>query len=395
MTQPQVRFVMAASLLFSALAGCADRKVTAGSPEPISVRVHDVTLSAFSSQPRYAATTAPETKVDLVFRTPGLVVAVYRVNGRALEPGDKVAKGAILAQLRTIEYRSRVEASDAQLANANAGQDAAAATVREAQAALTQSTEDLERGEALYKVQALTKSDLDGLQARHDAAQARLSAAQANAVSNAARVKAQAAVGDESRVPLSDTVIRAPFDGVIVARRIEAGSSVAAGTPAYTLADMRTIKLTFGVGDGFVSQFRPNVPIQATLDAIPGRKFDGRVIAVAPEADPVNRVFEVTAQLPNPGGAILGGMVASVTTGKSVKSDRLSVPLRAVRRASDSANEFAVLVVKDGKAWQRRVTLGPVDASSVAIESGLQPGDRVISDASARINDGDPVTVLQ
>ncbi len=379
----------------SIISGCAQHKAAASAPEPVSVRVQEVKLTSFSAEQRFAATTSPQTQIDLAFRSGGLVTFIYKVNGRALEPGDRVTAGTVLARLRTLEYAARVNATNAQLANAKAGSDSAQASISEAQAAFSQASEDLERGQALFQVQAMTKSDLDGLRARRDVAEARLTGARAAAMAAESRVQAQTAASVESQVPLSDTVIRSPFDGVIVARRVEEGSSVAPGTLAYALADMHTIKLTFGVGDSAVSALKPGLPVEASLEALGGMRFNGKVLAISPVSDPSNRTFEVTAQLPNEKGLLRAGMVASVTLGNAVNTEQLSVPLRAIRRGSDVSTDFAVLVVRDGRALLRHVKLGQAAGSMVAVTSGLTAGELVIEDASARVDDGDPVTVLR
>jgi RND family efflux transporter MFP subunit len=383
--------VLAALPLVFMSAACSEKKVAASTRERIPVRVYRVSWAQFTNEQRYAATTEPATQLDLAFQTAGVVTSIYRTGGRALEPGDRVPAGAVLAQLRVAEYQARSQQADAQLADAQAGRVAADASVREAQAAMTQAQSDLERSNALFEVAAMTRADLDAVRARHDAAEARLAAARTNIESFDARINAAAASRNESRVPLSDTTIRATFPAVVVARKVEQGGSVVSGTVAYTLADLRSVKLTFGVTDRALAQFAAGTKIRVDIDALPGGNFSGRVLAIAPEADPSDRLFRATAAVENSAGSLKAGMVASVTRTVADETRELGVPLRSIRRLSDEGGDFGVLVIHNETAQIRKVTLGPTLGAMIAVRSGLEAGDLVAEDAGTQVRPGDPV----
>ena len=388
-------WMVAAMPLFFWNTGCGTGKAAAPTRDPLAVRAYKVDWREFADERRYAAITEPQAQLDLAFRTAGVVTALYETGGRALEPGDRVPAGAVLAQLRVTEYQARSQAAEAQLADAQAGKAASDAGVLEAEAAFTQAKQDFERAQALYTVKALTRADLDAVRARHDAAGARLDAARRNVNSYSSRIESAAASRDESRVPLSDTTIGAPFAGVVVARSIERGSSVAAGAVAYTLADLRTIKLGFGIADTALGAFAPGTRVRVTVDALPGQIFNGQILAVSPAADRVNRLFRATAAVANGAGQLKAGMVASVTRSLPEKTLALAIPLRAIRRLSDRSDDFAALVIAGGTVQVRQVTLGPALGEVIAVRSGLQPGDLVAEDAGMRILPGDPVRVIR
>jgi multidrug efflux pump subunit AcrA (membrane-fusion protein) len=147
--------------------GCTSQSASAAANhEPVPVRVYRAEAINFTEERRYSATTEPIAQVDLAFRAAGVVTSLHLVNGRPLEPGDAVPAGAVLGQLRMTEYEAKVHSAEAQLADAQAGRASAAAQVREAQAAATQADADLKRAEALYKVEAMTRAELDGVRAR-------------------------------------------------------------------------------------------------------------------------------------------------------------------------------------------------------------------------------------
>jgi RND family efflux transporter MFP subunit len=374
---------------------CSEKKVSASTRERIPVRAYVVDWTQSADEQRYAAITEPETRLDLAFQAGGVVASIYRRSGRALEAGDTVPAGAVLAQLRITEYQARSREADAQWMSAQASKTAAEANEREARTGWLLAQEDLRRAQALFDARAMTKADMDAVRARHDGAEARLAAAQTNVTSSKGRIDAAAATRDGSRVPLSDTTIRAPFPAVIVARKIEQGSSVAPGTVAYTLADLHSVKLSFGIADTALGQFAAGTKMRMRVDALPGPEFTGRVLAVAPEADPVNRLFRATVSVDNSSGLLKAGMVASVARDTPEQKRELTVPLRAIRRLDDQENNFAVLAIRNETAELQKVTLGAARGLGIAVLSGLKAGDLVVDDGGAKVNAGDLVTIVR
>ncbi len=374
--------------------GCSSQSVSAAAhQEPIPVRVYRAETIDFTEEQRYAATTEPMAQLDLAFRAAGAVTSLYLVEGRPLEPGDAVRAGAVLAQLRATEYEARVDSAEAQLADAQAARVSATAQVREAQAAATQADADLKRAEALYKAEAMTRAELDSVRARAESAQARLTAARSNVEGFDARIRAANAAREESRVPLGDTTLTVPFPAVVVARRVERGSSVTAGSIAYTLADLRQVKVSFGVPDVALRRFPVGSTIRMNVDALPGERYAGRVIGVAPAADTATRLFRVQALAANPGGQLKAGMVASVVLDTPVQRPILAVPLRAIRRLGEGES-FAVLTAEGGTLHSRAVTLGPTQGALIGISSGIESGELVVEDAGMRLNAGDRVRIV-
>ncbi len=365
----------------------------AANREPVPVRVYRAETIGFTEEQRYAATTEPMAQLDLAFRSGGAVAALYLVKGRPLEAGDAVPAGTVLAQLRATEYEARVHSAEAQLADAQAARASAAAQVREAQASATQADADLKRAQALYKAEAMTRAEFDRVRALADSAQARLTAAQTNIEGFDARIRAASAAREESRVPLADTTLTAPFPAVVVARRVELGSSVAAGAVAYTLADLRQVKVSFGVPDVALRRFPVGITIRVNVDALPGQRYAGRVIAVAPAADPATRLFRVQAVVANPAGFLKGGMVASIAVDTREQHPMPAVPLRAIRRLGEG-EQFAVLTAEGGALHSRAVTLGPTQGVLIGISSGIEAGDMVVEDAGMRLNAGDRVLIV-
>ena len=219
-------YLIAYSLGLSALlaAGCTTRHAAAQAGEPRkAVRLVTVQYANASESKKYSAIIAPDAQVELSFRVSGYVVDLKRGRAsdgrvRALEPGVLVTAGTPLGRLRRTEFQATV--------------DKAQSARHEAQAALTQAELDYARVEKLWEQESITKPAYDASKARLDMASAKLDEASAQL--------------REAQVALDDTELRAPFDGVLLDRKVEFGTLVAAGVPAFTVADLRMVKGRFG-----------------------------------------------------------------------------------------------------------------------------------------------------
>jgi multidrug efflux system membrane fusion protein len=309
---------------------------------------------------RYSGAIKADQSVDVAFRVSGIVEAITQVRGadgrlRAVQDGDPVRKGQVLARLRQAEYRDQVAETDAAL--------------RQAQA-------DYERASQLYENRSISKAEYDAAYARYTAGQARQS---------------------QAAIALGDATLRAPLDGVILRRSTEVGSLAGASAPAFSIADTRVVKVVFGVPDVVVARLRlgQTVPIQA--EALPGVSLEGRITRISPSADPNSRVFEVEAALPNPRGRLKVGMLATLLLGTDARDPALLVPLAAIVRPAGDTAGYAVYVIADSAAPTarlRRVRLGEVSGNLIAVREGLRTGEQVVVRGATIVTDGQPVQIL-
>src|SRR4029453_8340256 len=211
--------------------GCTGRDLNADARSPIAVRLVSVEASPRAGATVYSAVIAPNAQVDLTFRVSGYVVDIHRTPGpdgrtRALEPGATVAKGLVLARVRASCYQAAVDSARGAREESSAGVAAAEAGLAEAQAGLTQAESDVGRLSALWQQESVTKPVYDGAKARLDAARAKVDAAHAFITGAKQRASAAAAQAHEAEIALSDTELRAPFDGILLERRVEIGTLV-------------------------------------------------------------------------------------------------------------------------------------------------------------------------
>jgi RND family efflux transporter MFP subunit len=188
------------------------------------VKVQTVESGAGGASTRYSAAVLPAVQVDLAFKVTGYVDALAQVRlpdgtTRPIQEGDRVTPGMMLARIRSEDYSQRLAEAVANQADARAAELVAEA--------------DHKRTAFLAEQDAVSGSDLDNQRARKDSAVAR-------------RVGADAKVG-EARTALRDCVLASPIEGVVVKKRVEIGSFVSGGTVAFTVADVRTVKVVFAV----------------------------------------------------------------------------------------------------------------------------------------------------
>jgi multidrug efflux system membrane fusion protein len=330
---------------------------------------------------RYSASIEPFEQVSLAFKSSGYVDELLRKKGadgrlRALQAGDIVPTGTVLARVREADYRERVEQSKGKLA--------------EGDAAFKKARLDLDRAIALFAKDSLTKPDLDSAQASFDTAQARVAEAKADL-----ELAANA---------LRDCALVTPSSGVLLERKIELGSLVGVGTVGFTMGDVRSVKARFGIPDGVISSVVLGDTIGVTVDSVAGTTFSGRVTAVSPTADPHSRVFDVEVTIPNGQGQLRPGMIGTVAVGGAAEADSsnatqpLLLPLSAAVRSPGNANQYAVFVVERQGGVEiarlRRVELGDVMGNGVAVRTGLAAGDHVITTGATLLTDGDRIRVI-
>jgi RND family efflux transporter MFP subunit len=381
MTSIHVAVATTALFSISLSLGCSTHQKSAPSKSPIPVKVKPVTTTGEVALARYSGSLEPAARVDLAFRVGGYVEMLGQVPGeagkpRVIEEGDFVKRGTVLARIRSADYSQKVAT-----ANAGIGQARSEATLAEA---------DLERARKLFDSKTISKAELDSKLARAEYARANVAAASARA--------------GEAGVALEDTVLKAPMDGVILARDLEVGTLVSPGRTVLTVADIKTVKAQFAVPQALVEKLSLGSPLAVHVGAereskAPQASLDAKVTRIAPAADAKGRVFSVEAELPNPNASLRPGSVISVRIPEAtLSSASLSVPLSAVVRSPKDPRGFSVFVIDGeaprGKARLQQVQLGEVLGNAVTVESGLRLGQRVVTVGATLIHDGSDAAII-
>jgi RND family efflux transporter MFP subunit len=371
--------VMAVAAAGCAASGCAEVRGTEQPKAPRPVRAQAAVAAPAQEGVRYSATIEAFEQVQLAFKTSGYVEMLLRRSGadgrlRAAQPGDRVAKGTVLARVRDADYRERVNQGQARLV--------------EGDASLKKARLDLERAHTLFAADSLTKPELDAAQATFDGAEARQAA-----------TRADLRLAD---IALQDCALIAPAAGIILERKIELGSLVGAGTVGFVLGDVSSVKARFGIPDTMIQAVTLGQNIGVIVEATAGSTFSGHVTAIAPAADPQSRVFDVEVTIPNGEGRLRPGMIGTVAIDSAAVQrasvQRLTVPLSAIVKPGTTTGGYAVLVVeRQGDhdiARLRRVELGQVVGNGISILSGISAGDRVVVSGATLLTDGEAVRVI-
>ncbi|HEY6643298.1 efflux RND transporter periplasmic adaptor subunit [Povalibacter sp.] len=295
---------------------------------------------------------ASEEALDIVVESTGTVRA-----NEAIEITSQVA--ALVTAIRFKEG-ARIARGDVLLELDGAQPRAAMA---EAEAALANSRSMYQRSVDLAAAAAVSKAQLQQLEADLLRDEARLAAARAR---------------------LAETVIRAPFSGQVGLRRISLGAFVSPGTLITTLDDLSEVKVDFAVPEPTLPILRQGLPVVATTPVYPGRVFTGKIDSVDPRIDPNTRAVQVRARFSNANGELTPGMFVAASLVRE-RQTTIVVPEGAV--LPEQSKQY-IFIVENDKAVRREVEVGHRVPGRVQILSGLIPGERIVVDGALKLREG-------
>lgn len=307
-----------------------------------------------------------------------------------VEEGSRVKKGEVIARLENddlVAARNRAEAN----------LKAARAVLEQAAAEETDANLNYRRLQALLTQELVSRQEFDAAEARYRKAVAAVANAKAN-------IRAATAALEEAQTAVEYSLIRAPFDGVVLTKNAEVGEVVApfgaaanARAAVATMADMASLMVEADVAEANINQVREGQPCEILLDAFPERRFAGRVHMVVPTADRskatilVKVAFEtLTPEILPEMSAKVAFLSRSLETGE--KEPRLAVQPGAVVKVN---GEPQVFVLEGDRALRRPLTLGPALGDLIEVKAGLQEGEKVILKPPAQLRSGSRVKVKE
>ncbi|MGE0421616.1 MAG: efflux RND transporter periplasmic adaptor subunit [Reyranellaceae bacterium] len=249
------------------------------------------------------------------------------------------------------------------------------ATILRAELAKTQS--DLTLAEAnRQRAMALAERGAGTLRARDEAI-----AAHQAAVANVALAQAR----------LEKATIAAPFSGVVGLRAVSAGAYVTPGNRLVELADINPIKVDFRVPELVLSRLRAGQAIRITVDAVPGRTFEGKIYAIDPIVDANGRAVRLRARVANPDRALFPGLFARVQIVVERRENSVLVPESAVFSRGEERFVFRVV---EGRAVLTKIRLGQRRPGQVEVVDGLGHDAMVITAGHQQVRDGTRVEIV-
>jgi multidrug efflux pump subunit AcrA (membrane-fusion protein) len=357
-------------------------------------------------------------------------VAPGRVLSTPVDVGAHVTQGQIICELDPRDAQIRLDQARAQLQQATAAVReaqsriglssaqnsafdpekvpevaAAQANYESAQANARMAKADAQRYINLAVTGDVSQSALERARTQQETADAQVNAAkqQFEAAANAARqsseaistslasldsVKAQVAQAEKS---VSDTKIRAPFDGYITARPVAAGEYVALADKIATIVRIGTVKLDLQTPEQRASLAHIGDKVKARVAAFPNREFLGRVIAVNASVDPNSRAFVLEAAFENHDGALKPGMFATARVQLPGNASAVFVPKQAVLR-DKTTDSNQVFTISDGKAHLRVVAIQDTSGDEIRLASGIAGNEVVATSNLPELFDGAPVS---
>jgi HlyD family secretion protein len=304
-----------------------------------------------------------------------------------------VRRGQVIARLEPSLYESATEQARANLVKAEADLERLQLSVADAETKRS-------RSQALWERQLVSANDMDGADVTLRLAQAQVRAAQAQVTQVAASLK-------QAQVNLAKTVILSPIDGIVVARNVDVGQTVAASLQAPTLfviaADLTRMRLKASIDEADVGRIAAGQKVAFTVDAYPGEPFSGMVeqVRLNPVVEQNVVTYAAIVSAPNPELKLRPGMTANATVEISRRENVLKAPAAALRvrpdadalkllgaepaianaRPSQPSKGTATIWVSEGESIRSvSVRTGVTDATSVEILEGtIEEGARVVT----------------
>jgi HlyD family secretion protein len=340
-----LRAGLVVAVLAAAAGGYAWLKSGNGGAEHPQYRLARVERGALTAAVAASGTLNAVTTVQVGSQISGQVKEIHADFNTPVKAGQVIARiDPETFELRVAQARADLDAAHSAVAVARSGLAAQAAELGRVKVTLADALRDHERKQALVAKGFISPSELDKARTLLDATREQLKAVEAQLQVGEAQVKsALAAVKQresllkQAQVDLERTIIRAPVDGTVILRNVDAGQTVAASLQApvlFTIArDLRDMQVEAAIDEADVGRLRPGLAASFGVDAFPRRSFAGEIVQIRKSPVSVQNVVSYTVVISarNPDLALLPGMTANVRIVVEQRDDALMVPNAALR----------------------------------------------------------------
>lgn len=309
----------------------------------IPVTIAEAEITDLSNSLTLVGTIMAGSDVNIVAEAGGRILQLHA------NPGQYKSAGSVIAEI------------DSELRRAS---------VMNAQAAYEKAKMDYDRMEKMFKEGVVNAMQMDQARYGFQAAEAQLIM---------------------SKRQLRDTKVTTPISGIINARMVDQGATVAINAVIANIVDISTLKVKVNVSEKDAFALKNGDKVIVTTDVYPGVEFSGRVASIAPKADeahtyPIEIRMSNSKQYP-----LKAGMFGKVSFTSIEKSDALIIPRSAL---IGSIKNPKVFVIKDGKAELRDVQIGADAGTKLEIISGLQAGESIVTNGQNNLRPGSKVTII-
>jgi RND family efflux transporter MFP subunit len=357
-------------------------------PQPIAVHIAPVREIA-------AGTSATLLNASGYVTARRLATISSKITGKItevlVEEGARVEAGQILARVDDSNTTASLHLAQAQL-------EAARQSLAETTANLELAETELRRQRELADKGIVSPADLDRAESNARALRGRR-----------ARVLSEIAVAERTvdvwKQQLDDTIIRAPFAGIVTSKNAQPGemiSPMSSGgftrTGVCTMVDMSSLEVEIDVSESYINRVEAGQPVEATLDSYPDWRIPAHVIAIIPTADRQKATVKVRVGFEKLDPRILPDMGVKVafqatsSAAASTVARTVAVPTAAVRLVD---GHDVVFVARDGRAERRAVTVTAKNENEVIISAGVSAGERIVIGPPETLNDGAAITEIK
>jgi len=374
----------------SASGKAADKENTP--PPPVAVAPTAAVERPIARYIRVTGTLMAEEQAEVAAETAGRVVAT------PIERGTPVTQGAELIRLSPTETDAQMKEAEANAAQIEArlglspgsGFDVnAVPEVQNAKAAYELAESEFNRIKALLDQRVVSQSEFDQRRTQMEAARQQYDAAKNGAGQQYQALQAARARVILARKALADTVVRAPFNGLVAQRMVSTGDYVTKGMKVAVVVRINPLRAQLTIPEQFVSAVGVGQPITFEVDAFPGRQFEGKVRYVSPALQADQRALTAEAIVPNPGNELKPGLFATARVQQRAPTPAILVPATAVQTTGGTSR---VYVVNGDHVEERIVTTGQRVETLVEITNGLKTGERVATTNVTKLVDGTRVS---
>ncbi len=391
--------------------------VASSGPQPPVFKTVPVERGDLQASISATGTIEPEELVDIGAQVAGKILSFGKdKSGAQIDYGSEVEKGMVLAQIDDAIYAADAAQARAQVDAAKAGMKRSEADLGQLQAKLVQTERDWKRAQKLGPSDALSQSDYDAALSAYEVAKANLEVGKASLLQSRESVRQAEATSRRAQQNLDYCTIVSPVKGVVIDRRVNIGQTVVSSLNAPSLfllaKDLKRMQVWVAVNEADVGSIYAGQPVVFTVDAFPGKRFEGEVGKVRLNATMTQNVVNYTVEVvtDNSSGKLLPYLTANVKFLLAARKNVLLVPNAALRwlpqqdqispesrtkpdggkpasrepgkaeaAPDDGFGRGQVWVVSDGLAKSVPVRVGMSDGAMTEIQSkGLEEGTQVV-----------------
>jgi RND family efflux transporter MFP subunit len=375
--------------------GAEESKAKPAGPPPREVKVTPAAERTIARTVTATGTLAADDQVVLGTKVAGRLAEI------TVDLGTRVKRGQMIGKLDHSDFKLRVDQAEAALQQARVriglpptGQDERVdaeqtAIVRQARAMLDDARLTRDRSVKLAQQELIARAQLDTAEAGLQVAEGRYQDALEEVRNRQAVIAQRRSEVDLARQQLTDTVILSPLDGIVSVKQASVGEYLAAGAPIATMVRVHPLRLRVPVPEREGSGVRVGHAVTLTVEGDP-TLYRGRVVRLSPIVQEQNRTLMVEAEVPNERGFLRPGAFARVEIMTEVSQPVVTVPWSSV---IVFAGVEKVLLVRQGKTAEVRITTGRRFGEDVEILDGLKRGDPVVAKPGNLVS-GQPVQVV-